>query len=257
MTKRRAKRAPRQRQLGLAVPGWKLYDVDAASGNVTWTRPLFTGAVPVGEAGRGRSRAERHYIRPAIEAIDPYAAWDWISALPAELRREAASNFTFQLRYRDRSGERHSVASPNLYNVEGITRPQLLAQMLADVLILAVHAHGYGGSVTVEAVNLIMAADVRELRPARPKRGRAARRRPSPLLRRKVSANVLTLAPKSLRFGPRVTRRGHYYQPVLDQHGKRRGLVRWYSGVREDVRGLLEVQAETAETAGWEEEGEQ
>lgn len=245
------RRPKRPRGLGLAVPGWKLYDVDGQSGNVTWRRELYAGAVPVGEAGRGRNR---RYIRPAIEAIDPYSAWSWLQRLPLQLRRAEASNFTFQLRYRDRAGERHTVTSPNLYNVEGITRPQLLAQMLADALILAAHAHGYGGSVTVEAVALVMGADARELRAERKGRRRAA---PSPVLRHRVSPKVLSLDPKSLRFGSRVKRRGRYYQPVLDQHGKLRGMVRWYGGVRDDLRGLLEIQAETADTVGWEEEGEE
>lgn len=231
MVKRGGKRRPRS--LGLAVPGWTLLDYDNTSGNVLWSRPLWSGQEPVGEPGRRLK--SRRYIRPAIEAIEPYRAMHWLWALPPVLRKSGASSFAFQLRFRDRDGEVHTVTSPDFYNIEGIYREQVLAQMVADVLIRAAHAHGYGGHVTALAVSLVMSADVESL--ARRRKGR----RPPPVVKRRVSEQIRKLDPRSLRFGKRVSRRGKYYQVVKDQHGKTRGMVRWYAGVRDDLRGLLEL----------------
>ena len=250
---RRRREGARPRQLGLALPGWRVVDFDARSGNVTWTRPVWDGAAPIGEPGRSTRRGGAgRYIRPAIEAADPYSAWAMLEALPAGLQRPGASNFAFRAVCAARDGTRFAMTGPAFYNVESITRPQIFAQMLADVYIRAAHAHGYAGAVTVLAVELVMGADAAAV-PAR-----KGRRRPPPVMRRRLGEKLRSLDPRSVRFGRRYRRGGRYYQPVYDQHGRLRGTVRWYAGVRADLTGLLELgrelrAEESDEAEGWEE----
>lgn len=258
MAARKRKRARRRegarpRQLGLALPGWRVIDLDTHAGNVSWTRPVWSGAQPIGLPGRStRPGGAGRYIRPAIEALEVESCWDMLVALPPGLQRPGASSFSFQLLFATREGGRHRVTGPAFYNVESITRPQIFHQMLADVLIRAAHAHGYGGAVTALAVELVMAADLSAV-PAR--RGR---RRPPPVMRRRLGEKLRSLDPRSVRYGRRYRRGGHYYQPIHDQHGRLRGTVRWYAGVRADLLGLLELGRElhsgaADETEGWEE----